>query len=106
VLNRLFLMFGVDASQPGWSLADAVLVIKVVIGVLAAAVGALAVRAAAKDDRKPAGTSRTGLQTKHGADRLAPRHQTLPGALERSRRGARAHQLIKVGSIAAVESAY
>jgi hypothetical protein len=91
VLNQLFVIFGTDASDPGWSLTDTVLVIKVVIGVLAAAVGALAVTAAAKDNQKPAGTSRTGMQTTHGADRPGPRHQTLPGALERSRRGARAH---------------
>jgi hypothetical protein len=56
VLNALFVMFGADASEPGWSLADTALLIKVVIGVLAAAVGALAVTAAAKDNQKPAGT--------------------------------------------------
>jgi hypothetical protein len=63
VVNRLFVMFGIDASEAGWSLFDTVLVIKVVIGVLAAAVGALAVTAAAKDNQKPAGTQRTGMQT-------------------------------------------
>lgn len=49
VLNRIFVMFGTDAAEPGWSLMDTALVIKVVIGVLAAAVGALAVAAAAGD---------------------------------------------------------
>jgi len=54
LLNQLFVTFGTGASGPGWSLAGTVLVIEVVIGVLCAAVGALAVTAAAKDDR-PAG---------------------------------------------------
>ena len=49
MLNRLFAMFGAAASAPDWSLTDTVLVIKVVVGVLAAAVGALAVTAPAKD---------------------------------------------------------
>ncbi len=53
------LMSGTGASGSGWSLAGTVLVIEVVIGVLCAAVGALAVTAAAKDDR-PAG--RQGLR--------------------------------------------
>jgi hypothetical protein len=53
VLDQVLLMFGTDASEPGWSLNDTALVIKVVIGVLAAAVGALAVTAAAKDSKKP-----------------------------------------------------
>ncbi len=57
MLNRLFLMSGTGASEPGWSLADTVLVIEVVIGVLCAAVGALAVTSAAKDDQEP---SRSG----------------------------------------------
>jgi hypothetical protein len=57
MLNRLFVMFGANDSAPGWSMTDTTLVIKVVIGVLAAAVGALAVTAAAEDDRKRAGTS-------------------------------------------------
>jgi hypothetical protein len=48
VLNQLFRMFGMDAAEADWSLIDTVLVIKVVIGVLAA-VGALAVTGAAKD---------------------------------------------------------
>jgi hypothetical protein len=39
-----------DASAPGWSLTDTVLVIKAVIGMLAGAVGALAVTAATKDN--------------------------------------------------------
>ena len=59
LLNQLFLMSGAGASGSGWSLADTVLVIEVVIGVSCAAVGALALTAAAKDDR-PAG--RQGLR--------------------------------------------
>jgi hypothetical protein len=55
MLNQL--MSGAGASGPGWSLAGTVLVIEVVIGVLCAAVGAVAVTAAARDDQKPAGTS-------------------------------------------------
>lgn len=51
VLNRLFLVFGAAASQPGWTLLDTVLVIKVVIGLLAGAVGALAVATAARASR-------------------------------------------------------
>jgi hypothetical protein len=51
MLNRLFVMFGAGGSAPAWSMTDTILVIKVVIGVLAAAVGALAVTAAANDDR-------------------------------------------------------
>lgn len=54
MLNQL-LRFGTGASGPGWSLADTVLVIEVAIGVLCAAVGALAVTSAARDDHKPAG---------------------------------------------------
>ncbi len=56
MLNRLFFMSGSGASGPGWSLIDTVLVIEVVIGVLCAAVGALAVTSAARDDHRPAGT--------------------------------------------------
>jgi hypothetical protein len=41
MLNRLFLMVGATASAPGWSLTDTGLLINVVIGVLAAAVGTL-----------------------------------------------------------------
>ena len=49
VLNRIFVAFGMDASEPGWSLFDTALMVKVVIGVLAAAVGSLAVKAVARD---------------------------------------------------------
>jgi hypothetical protein len=44
-LNALFVMFGADTPAAGWSPIDTVVAIKVVIGVLAAAVGALAVTA-------------------------------------------------------------
>jgi hypothetical protein len=53
---ELFLAFGTGLSGSGWSLTDTVLVIAVAIGVLCAAVGAVAVTSAARDDRKPAGT--------------------------------------------------
>ena len=46
---ELFLTFGTGLSGSGWSLTDTVLVIEVAIGVLCAAVGALAVTAAVKD---------------------------------------------------------
>jgi hypothetical protein len=46
---EFFLTFGTGLSGSGWSRADTVLVIEVVIGVLCAAVGALAVTAAVKD---------------------------------------------------------
>ncbi len=72
VVNQLFVLFGVGASEASWSLIDTILVIKVVIGVLAAAVGVLAVTAAAKDDQKPAGTSdivyTSGPPSKEGTD--------------------------------------
>jgi hypothetical protein len=57
---ELFLTFGTGLSGSGWSLTDTVLVIEVVTGVLCAAVGAVAVTSAARDDHKPAGTQRTG----------------------------------------------
>ena len=57
LLNQL--MSGAGASGSGWSLAGTVLVIEVAVGVSCAAVGALAVTAAARDDR-PAG--RQGLR--------------------------------------------
>jgi hypothetical protein len=53
MLNQLFLRFGTGASGSGWSLADTVLVIEVVIGVSCAAVGALAVTAAARPPGSP-----------------------------------------------------
>ena len=47
-LNRLFALFGVDTAQSDWSPIDTALVVKVVIGLVAAAIGALAVMAAAR----------------------------------------------------------
>jgi hypothetical protein len=64
VLNQIFVMFGTGASVPGWSLIDTVLVIKVVIAVSAAAVGALAVAAAAKDAGSPLQPGRHGADTR------------------------------------------
>lgn len=52
-LNQLTLVFGLSGSDAGWSLIDAVLLAKVVIGMSAGAVVALAVRSAAKDNRLP-----------------------------------------------------
>lgn len=55
VLNRLFLVFGTTLPEAEWAPIDTVLVFKGVIGVLAAALGGLAVTAAAKNHREPAG---------------------------------------------------
>jgi hypothetical protein len=49
------MLFGEIVAESGWSVADAFLVIKVLVGVLAAGVGAVAVTAAARDDQAPAG---------------------------------------------------
>ena len=62
-LTQLFVISGADPSEAGWSLIDTVVAIKVVIGLLAAAVGALAVTAAAMDQRNAAGRDRTLLST-------------------------------------------
>ena len=51
VFTTLPLLFGEIVAEWGWSVTDTFLVIKVLIGVLAAAVGAVAVTAAARDDR-------------------------------------------------------
>jgi len=51
VLNKLFVIFGAAGSTSAWSPLDTALVVKLVVGVLAAAVGALALTAAAKDAR-------------------------------------------------------
>jgi hypothetical protein len=69
--NQLFVMFGADASEAGWSLIDTVVLIKVAIGVLAAAVGALAVTAATKDHGQLAGADRTLLQAAAGDEPTA-----------------------------------
>jgi hypothetical protein len=47
------MLFGEIIAEWGWSVTDTVLVIKVLIGVLAAGVGAVAVTAAARDDQSP-----------------------------------------------------
>jgi hypothetical protein len=54
VLNRLFLMFGTTLPEADWAPIDTVLLIKGVIGVLAAVLGVLALTAAAKNHREPA----------------------------------------------------
>ncbi len=63
VLNRLFAVSA--AGDPGydWSAADALLILKVVVGLLAAGVGVVALRAAARKDtteRRPREPSRVG----------------------------------------------
>ena len=55
VLNRLVLMFGTTLPEADWAPIDTVLVLKGVIGVLAAVFGVLAVTADAKNHREPAG---------------------------------------------------
>ena len=45
------ILFGAIVAEWGWSVTDTILVIKVLIGVLAAGVGAVAVTAAARDDQ-------------------------------------------------------
>jgi hypothetical protein len=54
VVNRLFYVFGSPPREADWAPADTLLVIKVLVGVLAAVVGVLVVRSAAHgDDRGP-----------------------------------------------------
>jgi hypothetical protein len=54
VVNRLFYVFGSPPPEADWAPADTLLVIKVLVGVLAAVVGVLVVRSAAHgDDRGP-----------------------------------------------------
>ena len=53
VFTTLPILFGEIVTEWGWSVTDAFLVIKVLIGVLAAGVGVVAVTAAARDDRAP-----------------------------------------------------
>jgi hypothetical protein len=66
VLNQLFAMVGQDATEPAWSLIDTVVLLKVAIGVLAAALGAVAVSAAVKDGAEPAGRDGTLLAAAGG----------------------------------------
>jgi hypothetical protein len=54
VLNRLFLMFGTTLPEADWAPIDTVLVLKGMIGVLAAVLGVLAVTAAPRHHREPA----------------------------------------------------
>jgi hypothetical protein len=78
-LNELFFVLGVGAAQPGWSPADTVVVIKVLIGVLAAAVGVLAVTAAARTISTPgADADGSPLAFAAGRSRLAGRRATWP----------------------------
>jgi len=50
VINRLFFLIGTTPPEAEWAPIDTVLVIKVLVGVLAAAVGVRAVRSAAAND--------------------------------------------------------
>lgn len=54
--NRLFYVFGSQPPEADWAPADTVLVIKVLVGVLAAVVGLLAVRSAAHRDHQVGGS--------------------------------------------------
>lgn len=51
----VFLLLGADVSGAGWGLADSVLLLKAAVGLSAAAVGTLAMIAAAKDMRLQGG---------------------------------------------------
>jgi hypothetical protein len=53
VLNELYFAFGANDPATGWSIVDTILLIKVVLGLLAAATATVAVRAA-KDSLSPA----------------------------------------------------
>lgn len=75
VLNQI--LNGTDVSEPGWTLHDTVLVIKALVGVLAAAVGALAVTAAANDNQKPGG----GRSEQDSSGQEQQQEAVLPGAL-------------------------
>jgi hypothetical protein len=75
VLNKLFLMLGMNVSEPGWSLIDTALAIKVVIGVFAAVVGALTVTAAARNNQQPAETDGPGAAA---AEPQGPRDTETP----------------------------
>lgn len=70
MFTSLPMLFGEIVAEWGWSVTDTVLVIKVLIGVLAAGVGAVAVTAAARDDQAPppapVGTPRRRALTKRG----------------------------------------
>lgn len=65
LLNRLFLAFGAAPTAPDWGPSDTAMAIKVVIGVLAAAVGGLAIQAAARVDQsqESSATARTSRQS-------------------------------------------
>jgi hypothetical protein len=84
-----FLLFGTDASEPGWGQTDTVLLIKAVTGVLAGAVCALAITAAAMDNHlqhaSPEGVEvRPGAAAAEGSQRTAepsvPDRRRGPGA--------------------------
>jgi hypothetical protein len=67
--TALPMLFGQIVAEWGWSVTDTVLVIKVLVGVLTAGVGAVAVIAAARDDQAPpapVGTPRRSALTKSG----------------------------------------
>jgi hypothetical protein len=58
-LNRLFVVVGAEVSNPDWYLIDTALVVKVVIGALAAAVG-LATVMVARSTQRPGASSKAG----------------------------------------------
>jgi hypothetical protein len=55
-LNQLFLIVGLGGSDTRWTPVETVVMLKVMIGLLAGAVGVLAVATAAKDNQRRAGT--------------------------------------------------
>jgi hypothetical protein len=71
-LNRLFVVVGAEASDPGWYLIDTALVVKVVIGGLAAVVGVATVMVA----RSPGGGG--GRAADHLPGRSTLEAGTLP----------------------------
>lgn len=81
VLNRLFFMFGLDATQPAWSLFDTALVIKVVIGVLAAGVAALVLTGAAKNNHRAAARRQQWPRSAPHAPSVAPAPPASVGRL-------------------------
>jgi hypothetical protein len=74
VLTQLFAVSGTNTSETGWSLFDTVLVIKVVIGLSAAAVGVVAITVA-KDNRT--GPARGEVTTTAGSNQPS-RSSTAP----------------------------
>jgi hypothetical protein len=69
VINRLFFLLGTAPAEADWAPIDTVLVIKILIGVLAAVVGVVAVRRAAGSDEDPRLTSHLVRRTTQSVTR-------------------------------------